>query len=155
MSELKLQFCVENEFEMVSLGERVAKALSHPLVITLAGDLGAGKTTLARGILNQLGHSGHVKSPTFSIVETYEINSLRVSHFDMYRVKDTEELNFFGFHEYFDISDLILIEWPERIATVDLCVDLEINFTIVGKARNLNFNPMSESGHSTLNKLVQ
>ena len=84
MSELKLQFCAENEFEMVSLGERVAKALSRPLVITLAGDLGAGKTTLARGILNQLGHSGHVKSPTFSIVETYEINSFRVSHFDMY-----------------------------------------------------------------------
>jgi tRNA threonylcarbamoyladenosine biosynthesis protein TsaE len=139
---------------MVCLGKRIAKALNYPIVITLAGDLGAGKTTLARGILNQLGHSGLVKSPTFSIVEIYEINSCRVAHFDMYRVKDPEELQFLGFHEYFDASDLILIEWPEQISTVEICIDLEIKFMTVGNARNLIFNSMSESGDLALNKFI-
>ena len=151
---MTLQLCAESEVEMVCLGKRIAKALNYPIVITLAGDLGAGKTTLVRGILNQLGHSGHVKSPTFSIVEIYEINSCRVAHFDMYRVKDPEELHFFGFHEYFDASDLILIEWPEQISTVEIGIDLEIKFLTVGNARNLIFNSMSESGDITLNKLI-
>ena len=151
---MTLQLCVESEVEMVCLGKRIAKALNYPIVITLAGDLGAGKTTLARGILNQLGHSGPVKSPTFSIIEIYEINSCRVAHFDMYRVKDSEELQFFGFHEYFDVSDLILIEWPEQISTVEIGIDLEIKFLTVGNARNLIFNSMSESGDITLNKLI-
>ena len=151
---MTLQLCVESEVEMVCLGKRIAKTLNYPIVITLAGDLGAGKTTLARGILNQLGHSGPVKSPTFSIIEIYEINSCRVAHFDMYRVKDSEELQFFGFHEYFDVSDLILIEWPEQISTVEIGIDLEIKFLTVGNARNLIFNSMSESGDITLNKLI-
>jgi tRNA threonylcarbamoyladenosine biosynthesis protein TsaE len=151
---MTLQLCAESEVEMVCLGKRIAKALNYPIVITLAGDLGAGKTTLARGILNQLGHSGLVKSPTFSIVEIYEINSCRVAHFDMYRVKDPEELQFLGFHEYFDASDLILIEWPEQISTVEICIDLEIKFMTVGNARNLIFNSMSESGDLALNKLI-
>ena len=154
MSKITLQLCAESEVEMVCLGKRIAKALNYPIVITLAGDLGAGKTTLARGILNQLGHSGHVKSPTFSIVEIYEINSCRVAHFDMYRVKDPEELQFFGFHEYFDVSDLILIEWPEQISTVEIGIDLEIKFMTVGNTRNLIFKSMSESGDITLNKLI-
>ena len=73
-----------NETETLVLGRKIADVIDFPIIITLVGDLGAGKTTLTRGMLGQLGHLGHVKSPTFSIVEMYEILSLQIAHFDMY-----------------------------------------------------------------------
>jgi tRNA threonylcarbamoyladenosine biosynthesis protein TsaE len=95
-------------------GEALAPALQPGLVIFLEGDLGAGKTTLVRALLRALGHTGPVKSPTYSLVEVYVISSLYLYHFDFYRFESPEEFLDAGFDEYFTDTAVCLVEWPER-----------------------------------------
>jgi tRNA threonylcarbamoyladenosine biosynthesis protein TsaE len=105
---------VEGEDAMLSYGEALARTLPRTGIVFLEGDLGAGKTTLARGILRGLGFTGHVKSPTYTLVEPYGFSGIRVYHFDFYRIKDPRELEFIGLEEILDEDALKLIEWPER-----------------------------------------
>jgi tRNA threonylcarbamoyladenosine biosynthesis protein TsaE len=99
-----------------------------PLVIYLQGDLGTGKTTFARGFINKLGHSGNVKSPTFTLVETYDLEQARLYHFDLYRLNDPSELEYIGIREIEGESDVMcLIEWPEKGGSELLAADLVIN----------------------------
>jgi tRNA threonylcarbamoyladenosine biosynthesis protein TsaE len=105
---------IETENEMYHLGQSLALNLKGGFVIYLQGNLGAGKTTLVRGILHALGHEGNVKSPTFTLVEPYEIGDKKVYHFDLYRIDSIEELEFIGFRDYLNADSICLIEWPEK-----------------------------------------
>ncbi|HCK80869.1 MAG TPA: tRNA (adenosine(37)-N6)-threonylcarbamoyltransferase complex ATPase subunit type 1 TsaE [Candidatus Competibacteraceae bacterium] len=96
------------------LGAQLGRTLLPGCIIYLRGDLGAGKTTLARGLLHGLGHRGTVKSPTFTLVEPYELAGWRLFHWDLYRLSDPEELEYLGLREQLDGDAILLIEWPER-----------------------------------------
>lgn len=126
-------FYIDNETDMVAFGEKLGaifRALPQSLCVFLVGDLGAGKTTLSRGILRAFGHQGAVKSPTYTLVEIYEFSQRRVYHFDLYRLGDPEELEYMGIRDYFADGSLCLIEWPERgegvLSTADIILDVKV-----------------------------
>ena len=99
---------------MLAYGAALAKSLARDELVFLTGEMGVGKTTLARGILRGLGFSGHVKSPTYTLVEPYEFGSIRVYHFDFYRIRDAEELEYIGLDDLLGERAIKLVEWPER-----------------------------------------
>lgn len=105
---------IENELEMLTFGKQISQSLNKGDVIYLHGDLGAGKTTLTKGILQGLGFTGSVKSPTYTLVETYPINGITLQHFDLYRLSDPEELEWIGIRDYFTNDTISLIEWPQK-----------------------------------------
>jgi tRNA threonylcarbamoyladenosine biosynthesis protein TsaE len=122
---------IENEHEMYRLGQSLAGDLQGGFMIYLQGNLGAGKTTLVRGILHSLGHQGNVKSPTFTLVEPYDLGDKKIYHFDLYRIDSIEELEFIGFRDYINAQSVCLIEWPEKalgyLPKPNICCDIEIS----------------------------
>ena len=137
-----------DEDAMVAFGQRIAQVTAGAGVIFLEGDLGAGKTTLSRGIIRGLGHTGAVKSPTFTLVEPYEIDDIRAFHFDLYRLVDPEELEFLGIRDYFEDDALCLIEWPEKGAGFLPKPDLTITITPHNTGRLLKLTPQGSRGES-------
>jgi tRNA threonylcarbamoyladenosine biosynthesis protein TsaE len=112
-----------------ALGARLAPTLAGGMIVTLAGDLGAGKTTLVRGCLRALGWEGSVKSPTYTLVENYPFSKLYFYHFDFYRFADPEEWDTAGLAECFRTDAVCLVEWPERVAGRLPPADLEITLS--------------------------
>ena len=120
------------------------------MVIFLHGDLGAGKTTLVRGMLKALGYSGRIKSPTYALVEPYHINGLDLRHFDLYRLHDEAEWETAGFRDEFDGHNIFLIEWPERGAGFIPNADVEITIEILLHGRNVSIRGNTPSGRECL-----
>jgi tRNA threonylcarbamoyladenosine biosynthesis protein TsaE len=137
---------IADEEAMVAFGKRIAEITQGAGLIFLQGDLGAGKTTLSRGIIRGLGHTGAVKSPTFTLVEPYEIGDVRAFHFDLYRLVDPEELEYMGIRDYFDGDALCLIEWPDKGTGFLPKPDLTITITPHDNGRQLKL--LSQSARS-------
>lgn len=137
-----------------ALGRDVAAALQGRGVVYLNGELGAGKTTLTRGILRGYGHSGAVKSPTYTLVEPYELATATVYHFDLYRLTDPEELELMGIRDYCRPDSLALIEWPERGRPFLPPADLIITIRPDGDGRELAFAAQTAYGHTVLATLA-
>lgn len=145
---------LDDENGQVAFGEGLGRALGGHGRVHLAGELGAGKTTLTRGLLRAHGYTGAVKSPTYTLVEPYELDDARVHHFDLYRLGDPEELEFIGARDLLSDDALCIIEWPERgegwLPPPDLCVEL----TIAGQGRQAQVEAESEHGHRVLARLL-
>ncbi|MAC33202.1 MAG: tRNA (adenosine(37)-N6)-threonylcarbamoyltransferase complex ATPase subunit type 1 TsaE [Haliea sp.] len=140
-----------DEAATVAAGGGLAAALSsRGLLIFLCGDLGAGKTTLVRGLLRALDHPGAVKSPTYTLVEPYELPAGQVYHFDLYRLGDPGELEFMGIRDYLDGHALCLVEWPERGEGVLPRPDLVITLRLEGVGRRLEAVAISPEGAEVL-----
>jgi tRNA threonylcarbamoyladenosine biosynthesis protein TsaE len=133
-----------------ALGARLAEILEPGSVLYLSGELGAGKTTLARGLLRGLGHRGTVKSPTFTLVEPYQLDGWRLFHWDLYRVTDPEELEFLGLRDQLDGEAVLLIEWPERGQGELPAADLEVTLAYAGDGRACQLEARSAMGQAML-----
>ena len=144
---------IESEAAMLELGAKLAELLQGEGSVHVTGSLGAGKTTLCRGILHGMGHKGAVKSPTFTLVEPYEVNKGKVYHFDLYRLIDPGELDYIGIDEYFGSGRLCLIEWPEKAAGCLPGHDLEICIDVYGEKRNICINANSQHGEKVCQSL--
>ncbi len=122
----KVSVVLPAEADTIALGNSIGTILAGRGKVFLTGDLGAGKTTLCRGILRALGHDGAVKSPTFTLVEPYEVVQGQVYHFDLYRLIDPDELEYIGIDDYFGEETLCLVEWPEKADGVLPESDLDV-----------------------------
>jgi len=148
-----MQKYLATEADTVSFGSALAPALEPGMVVYLVGELGAGKTTLARGILRGLGHAGKVKSPSFALVEPYTFSRLYLYHFDFYRFTDPEELGDAGFREYFNPDSVCLVEWPENAAGKLPVADVSIQLKVAGAGRQLEIDADTEAGRRCIQRL--
>lgn len=147
-----------DEAATLAFGTSLAKAIEPNLTIYLHGDLGAGKTTLVRGLLHGLGFAGKVKSPTYTLVEPYDINlnpaqPFSLYHFDLYRFNDEEEWEAAGFRDYFNSGSVCLIEWPEKAAHILPTPDIDVSFNIKGAGRVVALSARSEHGRGCVRKV--
>ena len=146
---------MRDEAATLALGAALASGARAGRVLWLHGELGAGKTTLVRGLLRALGCTGRVKSPTYTLVEAYVISGLNLYHFDFYRFVDKTEWVSSGFREYFSTHTVCLVEWPERAADLLAPPDLEVTLALPAEpisdnARDATLVARSREGESWL-----
>lgn len=138
----------------LALGARLARTLTPGLSIWLSGDLGAGKTTLTRGLLRELGYRGRVKSPTFTLLEYYSFSSFNLYHFDLYRFVDPQEWADAGFREYFNPASVCLVEWPEKGAGFLPEPDLLLRLDILDDGRSAKLTSKTKVGERCIERLA-
>jgi len=148
------KICTEDE--ILALGQQLAKNLSaikQGFVIYLKGGLGAGKTTFTRGTLRGLGYKGRVKSPTYTLVESYTIQDKQVFHFDLYRLFDSQELEYMGIQDYFTQNALCFIEWPEIGGDLLPPADIHCELSMEDSRRRIVLRAESQQGKLLLESL--
>jgi tRNA threonylcarbamoyladenosine biosynthesis protein TsaE len=143
-----------DESATLALGARLAPGLEPGMRVYLHGELGAGKTTLARGMLRALGHTGRVKSPTYSLVELYKFSRLYLYHFDFFRLDTPQDWLDAGFAEYFTETAVCLVEWPEKAHGTLPPADLEIYLSPAGGARDALLVGATDAGRRCLSTLA-
>ena len=131
----------------------LGKVLRAGMVVHLRGELGAGKTSIARAILRGVGYAGKVKSPTYALVELYKISRLYLYHFDFYRLEDPHAWIDAGFREYFNEQAICLVEWPEKAGGLLPPADIEIQLDIRAHGRDARISAHTESGRRCLSTL--
>ncbi|KOR33484.1 hypothetical protein TI05_00780 [Achromatium sp. WMS3] len=141
------------ELAQEALGHKLAQAIDMGAVVYLHGALGTGKTTLVRGILRALGHVGNVKSPTYTLLELYQLESKTVVHLDLYRLKEPEEYIYLGLEDLTSPDTLWLLEWPEHGANFVPPADMEVSIIYQGTGRRLVITALSTIGTAILNNL--
>jgi len=140
-----VNFHLVDEAAALQLAASFAEFKPDKAIIYLLGDLGTGKTTFSRGFIQASGHHGNVKSPTYTLVESYLLPDCTIHHMDLYRLADAEELEYLGIHELTE-SGICLIEWPQRGEGVIPQSDLTLNLNYEGQGRRLlaeSHNPMA------------
>ena len=149
-SETSVTRHLASEAQTLALGEALGRSLTPGLLIFLSGPLGAGKTTLARGLLRACGYRGKVKSPTFTLVELYELSSLYLYHFDFYRLDNPRGWLDAGLRDYFGTDAVCLVEWPEKAAGTLPAPDIEVQLAHAGDARDARLVAYSSAGRRCL-----
>lgn len=144
---------VPSAIDMEALGGRLARQSPPGCRIFVQGPLGAGKTTLVRGFLRELGFKGTVKSPTYTLVDSYFLDNKTIYHFDLYRITDPVELETIGVRDYFDRSAICLVEWPEKAGTVLGTADLLVVMTMYTEGRRVTLLAMGPVGAAIINSL--
>ncbi|PKG81604.1 tRNA (adenosine(37)-N6)-threonylcarbamoyltransferase complex ATPase subunit type 1 TsaE [Colwellia sp. 75C3] len=156
----QLEYFLPDEAATIAIGSGLAEVLKNApvqqtLVVYLNGDLGAGKTTLTRGFVRGMGHVGNVKSPTYTLVEPYELAEWRIFHFDLYRLADAEELEYMGIRDYFNSDCCCFIEWPEKGTGLLAKADLIINIAYQDEQRIIELQAESVHGEQVMTELAQ
>jgi len=150
-------YFLADETATINMGTALAKIVLNELekgiVVYLNGDLGAGKTTLTRGFVQGMGHKGNVKSPTYTLVEPYELTKWQVYHFDLYRLSDPEELEYMGIRDYFADNCCCFIEWPEKGRGMLANADITIEMAYSDEQRNITLSAISDLGQQVLDSL--
>ena len=146
--------------ETQAMGARLAAAIvaadePAPLVIALTGDLGAGKTTLVGGLLRALGHHEPVRSPTYTLIEPYQLGGRDVNHCDLYRLRDPSELEDLGLRDLLTPRSVLLVEWPERAGNRLATPDLSLAFGYLDDGRTVDCAAATEPGLRLLRQFVQ
>lgn len=150
----RITLFLADESATLNFATHLAASLRAGMVIYLHGDLGAGKTTLVRGVLQALGYTGRVKSPTYTLLEPYQAAGLNLRHFDLYRLNDAEEWESTGFRDEFDGHNIFFIEWPEQAQDLIPSADLEITFEILARGRNLVVLANTATGQQCLTQIA-
>ncbi len=148
------EWALPDESATLALGAALAATLEPGVAIHLSGGLGAGKTTLSRGMLRAMGYEGRVKSPTYTLVELYVISKLHLYHFDFYRFNDPEEWNDAGFRDLFNAANVCLVEWPERAGDLLPPPDLKVTLSVTPtQARHALIQALTPRGQKLLQSL--
>ena len=138
-----------------AMGGHLARLCAPPCILYLQGDLGTGKTTLVRGFLHGLGYQGKVKSPTYTLLESYELSDRVCYHFDLYRLADPDELEYLGLQDLLGSRTILLVEWPERGTGALPAADLLIQLEHAGTSRRLCLSGLSEHGRTIERQLQE
>jgi tRNA threonylcarbamoyladenosine biosynthesis protein TsaE len=142
-----------DEAATAAIARKLAQSLRPGMIFFLEGNLGAGKTTLVRATLRALGYRERVKSPTYALVEQYDVSGLHLCHFDLYRFNDAAEWEAAGFRDEFNGRNICLIEWPEKAQGLLPQEDIDIIFEILPQGRRITFNAHTPKGKKCLDTL--